>query len=220
MVQILGWGALFGIIGFGLGRLSSKFFECDTGGSFRERNKAQQQYEMPRDVALSYLIGLEKQEIQIQQDAFKHMAIVNLGALAVSGGILAGDSSLIAFHLLASWMYILALLCILFAMSDVAGRSEKHRKEVLEGVRCISVQNVKIPTKRVGIHIGSKLLMTAVYGFFLAGVGLSLISFFAPTHCTPTEWRNRPDTFMCSVDEASRLMMRGQKSNVKIVDQP
>lgn len=163
-------------------------------------------YEVARSEALTYLTEIEKQEIEIRQTGFKHLATITLGALALSGGLLANSKSTLMFHILASLLYVIALILTLFAIWLVADQRRKRLHEILALVSKNEQPKINLPYRRIASPHSSRVLVLLVYMLFAGGALLTLTSFMLPKQC---EWPGQKDwieRYACELVEVSKFI--------------
>lgn len=195
-----------GLIGFYLGRLRPKVCARAARRAFRGLFKPKGSYLVPREAALSYLVELEKQEIDIRKTALQQMTMITIGALAVSGGL--ALKHMIMFHWLAIMMYIIALISGYIGTCSLADYRRKRANDVLISLDRSKSGQVSISRKNGGTPIFVKLTMFVMYLFFIVGVAFTTNAFFARGYCDglPRMMMNAGERFMCDLVISSKYL--------------
>lgn len=199
MTIILCWSALGLGVGFFAGKVYFRIYRRKIRKLFRRAPKSNSAYSMSRTGALTYVMELEKQEIEIRQAALKQMTTITVAALAVSGGL--ALKHMIAFHWFAIMMYVVALVSGYVGTCVLADYRKKRSSDVLKSLRLSVAGQVSLTRKNANTPFFVRLSMFSMYLFFLIGIFFTTNSFFAKKYCENLVIveMNAGDRFMCDL---------------------
>jgi len=184
MWNVIGWSTLALLVGFALGRIRPKIYARSARRLFRGIRTEKRPYAVPTDAAITYLIEIEKQEIESRQTTLKQMATFNAAALAISGALVV--KHMMAFHMIAIMFYIIAFVSILAGHLAIGDYRKKRFNCILTAFRQKQNGQVQIPTTNVGSPPFARIAISVTYLAFLAGVLLTVYSFTAKSYCKTT----------------------------------